>query len=270
MRGTEAGIREGAGRLAVDGIGLEYRHIGPSPADAPTLVLLHEGLGSVSIWRDFPDRLAAVTGCGVFVYSRQGYGGSDAFPLPRTARYMHDEGEIVLPAVLDAIGFRRGLTVGHSDGASIAAIHAGATRDARLAGIALMAPHFFIEASNIEAIRQARAEYEEGPLRERLARHHGENVDNAFYGWNEAWLSPAFQEWDLRDYLPKIVVPLLAIQGEADPYGTMAQAETAVALSGGPARALPLPGCGHSPYREQPEQTLAAIAEFVETCLKEG
>jgi len=181
---------------------------------------------------------------------------------------MHDEGERVLPALLDAIGFRRGLTVGHSDGGSIAAIHAGATQDPRLAGLVLMAPHFFTEDMGIASIAEAKVAYETTDLRQKLAKYHGDNVDCAFWGWNRAWLDPDFRKWDLTAYLPKILAPLLTVQGADDQYGTLAQVE-ATAASAGPSETLVLPGCGHAPFKEKPEESLAAIAAFVTRCLSE-
>ena len=176
--------------MMLDGRTLETQWWGPGPDAAPTLVLLHEGLGCVALWRDFPEALAAATGCGVFAYSRFGYGGSDSVALPRPMSYMHDEAVDVLAAVLDAAGVRRAVLLGHSDGGSIAAIHAGAVRDPRVVGVVLMAAHFFVEDLNIASIRAIKENYEQGDLRARLARYH-RDVDVAFRGWNDAWLDPA-------------------------------------------------------------------------------
>lgn len=243
--------------------GLEYLWLGPRPDEASTLVLLHEGLGSVSMWRDFPERLAGRTGRGVLVYSRAGYGRSEPVPLPRPLSYMHDEALVVLPAILDHWAIRSVFPVGHSDGASIAAIHAGACRDPRLKGLVLMAPHFFVEEMGIDSIAKARVAYETTDLRERLARHHGDNVDTAFRGWNEAWLDPGFRHWTNEEYLPQIAVPMLILQGTGDEYGSVEQLETARRLSGGPVETVLFEECGHSPQRDRPEETLAAIAAFV-------
>ncbi|MEM7222506.1 MAG: alpha/beta hydrolase [Pseudomonadota bacterium] len=251
------------GLLRVGKAELEYRMIGPPPDKAPTLVLLHEGLGCVAMWRDFPDRLADRTGYGVFAYSRQGYGGSSPCAVPRSLNYMHDEAERVLPVILDTIGFREGALIGHSDGASIAAIYGGSARDVRLRGLVLIAPHFFTEAPGLASIAEAKRTYESGDLRQRLAKHHGDNVDCAFWGWNRAWLDPGFRQWDLTGYLPGITVPLQLIQGEDDEYGTLAQIETAADRCGGPVRTSLLPKCGHSPHREQPEETLDIIGAFL-------
>lgn len=248
--------------LVIDGLRLECRQLGPSPQDAPTIVMLHEGLGCVSTWRDFPERVAEATGLGVFVYSRAGYGGSSPCELPRPLTYMHDEALETLPKVLDAIGLCDGILLGHSDGASIAAIYAGGCRDQRVRGVVLLAPHFFTEDSGIEAIAEARTTFENSNLRERLARHHGDNVDVAFWGWNRAWLDPAFRSWDIRDYLAAIEIPILIIQGETDQYGTEKQIDAARMHCNGNLQERLLPQCGHSPQRDRPDLTLAEISAF--------
>ena len=182
--------------------------------------MLHEGLGSVGLWGDFPEKLQAATGAGVFVYSRAGYGASTPVKLPRPLDYMHIEALEVLPKLLDAIGFRRGLLLGHSDGASIAAIYAGSHQDHRVEGIALIAPHFFVEDISVASIAEIKTAYETTNLREKLARWH-KDVDNAFYGWNGAWLDPEFRDWDISEYLAYIRVPVAIVQGADDQYGTM-------------------------------------------------
>lgn len=241
---------------------LETGWWGPGPEAAPTLVLLHEGLGSLGLWKDFPTRLAGETGCGVFAYSRFGYGGSDPVNLPRPLDYMQREAREVLPRVLDAIGLRRGVLLGHSDGGSIAAIHAGSFRDARVQGLVLLAPHFFTEPEGLAAIEAARRRYEAGELRARLARHH-RDVDVAFHGWNGAWLDPGFpQAFDLLPDIARIRVPVLAIQGEADPYGTAAQLQVLEREAHCPVEVLMLPGVGHAPQAEAPERVLAAVRDF--------
>ncbi len=188
------------GDLFLDGKRLETAWWGPAPGAAPTLVLLHEGLGSVALWRDFPEALVAATGCGVFAYSRFGYGASDPVNLPRPMTYMHDEALNVLPRVLDAAGVRRAALIGHSDGGSIAAIHAGGVHDPRIAGLVLIAAHFFVEDINIASIARIKANYEQGDLRQRLARYH-RDVDVAFRGWNDAWLDPRFRAFDITDHV---------------------------------------------------------------------
>ena len=252
------------GHLAIDGARLEYRMIGPRPDAAPTIVMLHEGLGSVSTWGAFPAKLAEKTGVGVFVYSRAGYGKSSTVTLPRPLDYMQREAAEVLPKLLDAIGFRRGILLGHSDGASIAAQYAGSHQDHRVRGLVLMAPHFFVEPQGLAEIRNARTAYETTDLRARLARHHAD-VDAAFRGWNEAWLDPQFESaFDITDALAYIRVPILAVQGEADRYGTLAQLRAAEDACYCPVEALVMPGVGHAPHREKPEETLAAVASFTD------
>lgn len=248
--------------LEIDSVKLEGRWWGPPPDEAPTLVMLHEGLGCVGLWGDFPARVAAATGCGVFAYSRAGYGKSDPVALPRALSYMHDEARETLPRILDAIGFRRGALVGHSDGASIALIHAGAVADPRVQGVSLMAPHVICEDLSVASIAEARRAYEEGDLKRKLARWH-DHVDCAFYGWNGAWLDPGFRSWDLRGFLPNIHVPAQIIQGEADQYGTIAQVRAIEAGCAGIVETVMLPGVGHSPYREASDATLAVLASFL-------
>jgi pimeloyl-ACP methyl ester carboxylesterase len=251
-----------SGFLEIAAQKLEYRMIGPRPDAAPTLVLLHEGLGCVGLWGDFPDQLSAATGCGVFVYSRAGYGTSSPVKLPRPLSYMHDEARDTLPQLLDAIGFQRGLLVGHSDGASIAAIYAGSHQDHRVGGLVLTAPHFFTEDMGIASIEEARKAYETGDLRQRLARWHAD-VDNAFKGWNGAWLDPGFRQWDITEFLAYIRVPTLIVQGEDDQYGTLKQIEVAQQDCYCPVEVALVPGARHSPQRDKPEATLQAIADFV-------
>jgi pimeloyl-ACP methyl ester carboxylesterase len=245
---------------------LEYRFTGPQPDKAPTLVLLHEGLGCVGLWGDFPDRLSAATGAGVFAYSRAGYGQSSRVLLPRPLSYMHDEARETLPRLLDAIGFQRGLLIGHSDGASIAAIYAGSHQDHRVGGLVLIAPHFFTEDSGIASIVEAKKAYDSGDLRARLSRWHAD-VDNAFKGWNGAWLDPEFRKWDISEFLAFIRVPVLIVQGEDDQYGTVRQIEVAREECYCPVEVALLPGARHSPQREAPEATLKTISEFVERVL---
>jgi pimeloyl-ACP methyl ester carboxylesterase len=241
---------------------LEYRMIGPKPDAAPTLLLLHEGLGCVGLWGDFPDKLQAATGAGVLVYSRAGYGKSSPVKLPRPLTYMHDEAREVLPRLLETIGFQRGMLIGHSDGASIAAIYAGSHQDHRVGGLVLIAPHFFTEDAGIASIEEARRAYETTDLRARLARWHAD-VDNAFKGWNGAWLDPEFRQWDITEYLAYIRVPILIVQGEDDQYGTVKQIEVAQQECYCPVEVALLPKARHSPQRDAPDATLKAISEFV-------
>ncbi|TMJ04067.1 MAG: alpha/beta hydrolase [Alphaproteobacteria bacterium] len=257
------------GHLAVNGAALEYRMIGPRPDAAPTFLMLHEGLGSVSTWGTFPEQLAQRTGAGVFVYSRAGYGKSSTITLPRPLDYMQREATEVLPGLLDMIGFTRGILLGHSDGATIAACYAGSVQDHRVRGLVLMAPHFFTEPEGLAEICNARLAYETTDLRARLARHHAD-VDAAFRGWNEAWLDPGFAAFDTTDALAYIRVPVLVMQGAADPYGTLAQVRVVEEECYCPVEAAVLPGVGHAPHREQPEQTLAAVAAFADRIFCDG
>jgi pimeloyl-ACP methyl ester carboxylesterase len=250
------------GFLQVEGVRLEARWTGPPPAEAPTLVFLHEGLGSTSLWRDFPDRLSEATGQGALIYSRAGYGKSDPVPLPRPVRFMHDEAAI-LPQVLAAAGIRDHILIGHSDGASISLIHAGSGPAPGLRGVILEAPHVFTEPHGLASIARIREAYRDTDLRARLARHHGDNVDVAFHGWNGVWLDPEFAAWNIEEYLPAIRVPILILQGEDDEYGTWAQVEAIKRGSGGPVESIAIPDCGHSPHREQPDITLRAMREFI-------
>ena len=254
----------GDDRIVADGIGLECRWHGPAPDVSPTIVMLHEGLGCVALWRDFPEQLAERTGCGVFVYSRPGYGASDPVELPRPASYMNDEAVEIVPKLLDEIGFRRGILFGHSDGASVAAIYAGSIEDHRIRGLVLLAPHFFVEEEGLASIRAAGQAYETGDLKPRLARYHGDNVECAFRGWHGAWLSPAFRNWDILDCVAHIRVPVLIVQGRQDEYGTLAQLEGANEQAYCPVDTLVLEDCGHAPHLDQGEATLEVSAEFIE------
>ncbi|MEO1143326.1 MAG: alpha/beta hydrolase [Pseudomonadota bacterium] len=250
--------------LDVAGSKLEYACYGPPPSEAPTIVMLHEGLGCVALWRGFPERLAKATGYGVFVYSRAGYGKSSDAMLPRPIDYMADEAMDVLPKVLDAIDFRKGVLLGHSDGATIAAIHFAFTNRYELRGIIMMAPHFFAEKSGIEAIAKIKQVYENGDLKDKLSKYHT-NVDTAFYGWSEAWLNPDFHGWNVADAIDHWRLPVLAIQGRDDEYGTLAQIEEIENRIYSPAEIAIYDNCGHSPHFDKPEETLNAIVDFLET-----
>ena len=252
------------GFFAIEGLRLEYQLLTPDQSQPLTLMLLHEGLGCVALWKEFPRRLAELSGCRVLSYSRAGYGGSDPCPLPRPLRFMHDEGLRVLPKVLAAAGIEQAVLVGHSDGASIALIHAGGLADRRIKGLVLMAPHVFVEELTVTSIRQARDAYAGTDLRRRLQRYHGANVDCAFLGWSGAWLDPGFLAWNLEEYLPTIRVPLLLIQGEEDNYGTLRQLDAIQGQVPGKVERVILPACGHSPFRDQPEKTLQAILAFLQ------
>lgn len=250
-----------AAPLTVAGAALEYACYGPPPERAPTIVMLHEGLGCVALWRDFPARVAERTGMGVFVHSRQGYGASDPVPLPRPLDFMTREAVEVLPKVLDAIGFRRGILFGHSDGATIAAIHAGSIADHRVRGLILMAPHFFTEAEGLRSIAEADAEFRTGDLRARLAKYH-KDPDNAFHGWADTWLDPGFKDWNVAEVIDYFRIPVLAIQGREDQYGSLAQIDEIETRSYAPVDRLILDGVRHAPHLERPEAVLDAVAEF--------
>jgi pimeloyl-ACP methyl ester carboxylesterase len=260
-------------KINIQGIGLETLSIAaPADTDGPTLVFLHEGLGSVRMWRDWPSRLCAQLGCAGLVYSRQGYGQSDPVPDVRSPSgqtdgrrhgrllpdYMHNEAFEVLPALLQALGIERPVLLGHSDGGTIALLHASRWQ---VRGCIVMAPHIMVEPISLQAIQQARQAFEKGALRERLAAYHAD-VDCAFWQWNEVWLSPAFASFDIRADLPGIQAPLLAIQGVDDPYGTLAQIEDIVQAVPR-TRLLTLPSCGHSPHRDQPQAVEHAVQDFM-------
>jgi pimeloyl-ACP methyl ester carboxylesterase len=251
----------------VGGLRIETAWHGPPPDQAATLVLLHEGLGCVSLWRDFPRALAARTGYGVLVYSRPGYGKSDAAPRPARLAYMDQEAFEVLPAVLDRAGIRKAILVGHSDGASIATIYAGGVQDFRIRGLVLMAPHFFVEDLTIRSIVVAKETFEQGDLRERLKRHHGDNVDTAFRVWSAAWLDPGSRTWRIDDRVAHVRVPILIVQGADDQYGSVEQVTVAADSAYCPVETVVLPDCRHSPHLDQPEATLSAVAAFVHRVL---
>ena len=256
-----------SGFLEAGGVRLESRWSGPPPESAPTLVFLHEGLGSLSQWRDFPDRLAEATGCGALIYSRAGYGKSDPIALPRPIRFMHDEAT-VLAGVLETAGIREAILVGHSDGASISLIYAGSDPGVDLQGLVLEAPHVFAEPSGLESIARIREAYATTDLPERLARHHGANTEIAFRGWNDVWLHPEFRAWNIEEFLASIRVPILILQGEDDEYGTWKQVEAIERQSGGPVRSVAIPECGHSPHKEQTELALREMTDFIRGLLR--
>lgn len=247
---------------------LEYKWLAPQSPDAPTIVMLHEGLGSVGLWGDFPEELQQATGAAIFLYSRAGYGQSSPVALPRPLDYMHREALDVLPRLLDVIGFERGLLLGHSDGASIAAIYAGSHQDHRLQGVAMLAPHFIVEDISVKSIAEIKTAYETTDLKAKLARWH-KDVDNAFYGWNGAWLDPKFRDWDISEYLAYIRVPMLIVQGVDDQYGTMRQVEIAQEECYCPVDLKVISGAAHAPHREAPGATLDAIVQFAEAALRD-
>jgi pimeloyl-ACP methyl ester carboxylesterase len=245
--------------VAAGGHRLEYAWFGAAD-HAGTVVMLHEGLGSLSLWRDFPQRLAHATGTRVLGYSRRGYGASDPIEGPRSVDFMHVEALRALPELLDTLSVREPVLFGHSDGGSIALIHAARARRPVRAVIAL-APHVCVEKYGIDSIAKSRLAYLDGDLRAKLARHHAA-VDSAFWGWNDIWLHPDFFAWNIEGLLPEIACPVLAIQGLDDEYGTLEQIERTV-RGVRQLRRLELAHCGHSPHRDQPDAVLAAVAEFL-------
>jgi pimeloyl-ACP methyl ester carboxylesterase len=246
--------------ITVAGHRLEVHRIPGRQPRAPELVLLHEGLGSVSHWKDFPAQVAAATGCPLTVYSRYGSGNSDLLAEPRPVRYMHHEALQSLPDLLAQLDIENPILVGHSDGASIALIYAGAHD--RVLGLVLLAPHVFVEDLSVASIAEAKMQFETTDLATKLARHH-QDAARTFWGWNNIWLHPDFRDWNIEAYLPRITCPILAIQGLDDQYGTMAQVDAIARQSGGAVEILPLAECRHSPQRDQPAATLEAIAKFV-------
>jgi pimeloyl-ACP methyl ester carboxylesterase len=246
--------------ITIDGRRLELQRIPAAATGRPTIVMLHEGLGSVSLWRDFPAQVAARTGCAVLAYSRWGHGRSEVLSGKRPVGYMHREAEVVLPALLAALDIRQPILLGHSDGASIALIFAGLFPAVPRALI-LEAPHVFVEDVSIAGIAAAKEAFATTDLRHRLGRHHAD-PDATFRGWNDIWLDPAFRDWNIENALPAIRCPVLLIQGEDDEYGTPAQLD-AIRAGTGTAEILLLPRCRHSPHRDQPAAVLDRISSFV-------
>ncbi len=251
------------GYLHAAGNVLEYRYRAAGRSDGPAIVLLHEGLGCCAMWRDFPERLSAATGLAAFSYSRAGYGRSSSAGLPWSVRYMHNEALDVLPAVLAVAGIGTAVLVGHSDGASIAAIYAGGVSPNAACGIILMAPHLFVEDLSLQSIAKARDMFETGDLRGGLKKFHGHNTHEAFNGWNGAWLDPDFRDWNITAYLADIQVPVLALQGIDDEYGTAAQLAALKTGCRAPVETRLIDKCGHAPQRDQPELAVTEIANFI-------
>lgn len=247
--------------VSIHGVRLEYQMIDGAPGRDDTLVFLHEGLGSVAGWRDYPARIAAATGWRVLVFSRQGYGQSDPISGPRAVGFMHEEGRVVLPALLDQLGVRQPVLIGHSDGGSIALIHAGGT-DRPVRGVVTLAAHVFVEDLTIAGIVAAKEAFETTDLGDRLSRIH-KDVKSAFWGWNAIWLHPDFRAWNIEAFLPKIRCPVLAIQGIDDQYGTPAQVDAIVRGVGKNACPLMIENCRHAPHREAEAATTKAIVDFV-------
>lgn len=249
--------------LTIDGNTIEVQWFGPDSENSLSLVLLHEGLGCVSMWKDFPEKLARRLNFRVMAYSRLGYGRSDPCLLPRRLGFMHHEALDVLPKILDIAGIERCILVGHSDGGSIALIHAGGSPHPSVKGVVTLAAHVFCESLTIKSIEAAKVKYLKGDLRQRLAGYHGNNTDCAFWGWNDVWLHPNFLKWNIEMYLPQIKVPVLAIQGTDDPYGTLEQVQSIQTHAGYMTRVKILADCGHAPHLEKQDDTLSAVTDFV-------
>ena len=249
--------------FTINTIRLEYLWLGRQRENTPTLVFLHEGLGSVAMWKDFPEQVVAATSLPALVFSRQGYGCSEPFPWPRDVSYMHDEALDVLPRVLDAANIEQAILIGHSDGGSISLMHAATDKQQRVRALILLAPHVFNEKSCVDSIAAARVAYNTTDLRQRLAAYH-KDVDNTFWGWNDIWLHPDFWHWNIEEYLPDVVVPVLHIQGEDDEYGSSAQAQAIRQKCKGSVEIVMFPDCGHSPHRDQTDKTIRSITKFID------
>lgn len=261
MDSSQTAAQQSYERIEIAGKHLEYCWTRLPAAGETALVFLHEGLGSASLWRDFPAAVAAATGYPALVYSRYGYGGSDVFEEPRGVDYMHDEALEVLPALRAVLRLDDVVLVGHSDGASIALIHAGAGKWP-VRALALEAAHVFVEDESIAGIEAAKVAYQTTDLPQKLARHHAD-AGKTFYGWNDIWLDPAFRAWNIEEHLAAIDCPTLVIQGEDDQYGTVAQVNAIRDQVSGPVETHMLAACGHSPHRDQREQTLDAMVAFI-------
>ena len=256
-------LYEAMSYLHVMGRRVECAWFGHRQSAKPTIVLLHEGLGSVGMWGDFPDALSKATGLGVFAYSRFGYGDSDPLAQDFGVGYMHDEALAVLPAVLDEAAIEHPILLGHSDGASIALIYAGGSDNPRAHGLVLEAPHVFVEDISIAGIEAARSGYENGRLRGALERYHGDKTDRIFWAWNRIWLDPTFRSWNIEPFLTSIALPIQVIQGRDDEYGTLAQVDAIDEQCQGPVEKVLLSACGHSPHRAQRDVVLEAVVRYV-------
>ena len=228
----------------------------------PTLVFLHDALGSIRQWRDFPRALVAATGHAALVFERHGSGFSGPLTRPRSRDYLVHEAREVLPAVLAACSIERPLLIGHSDGATIALLYAAAFPD-RARALVSIAGHVFVEDLTLQGIRAAQRAYRETDLRERLAKYHGDSVDSLFAGWTDTWLAPGFRDWDITAQLAAIRCPVLVIQGDRDEYGTARQVEAITGGVSGPARAWLVPDCGHAPHLQAPQSVTEGVARFV-------
>ena len=255
--------------LAVNGAQLEVSLCSPevNQGQEIAVLLLHEGLGCVASWKDFPQQLAQALQLDVITYSRIGYGNSSPVDVPRPLTYMHIEGEQWLPEVVAQLPYKQFILVGHSDGGSIALIYAGSALRPSLLGVVTLAAHVYNEPLCVTSIAKAREAYTQGKLREGLAQYHGENVDGAFWGWNKVWLDPDFMNWNIEEYLPGISVPVLAVQGDDDEYGSANQVQTIVSLAGARTEALMIPECRHLIHRDAPATLLNVMQQFVSSLL---
>jgi pimeloyl-ACP methyl ester carboxylesterase len=250
--------------ININGASLECLNIEFSKAELkPTLVFLHEGLGCIKLWRDFPENLCEALGLNGFVYSRQGYGASDPIPLPRPLDFMHQEATNIISPVLSEAKIKSAILIGHSDGGSISLIHAGVVKDPRVKALTTIAAHVFNEELIVKSIREVKKAYETENLRARLKKYHGNNVDCAFWGWNDTWLNPKFWDWNLENFLPSINIPTLIMQGVDDQYGTNDQIK---AIEKGLTcinQTVIIPKAKHSPHLEQQENTIDGIQTFI-------
>ena len=249
--------------INIQNVRLDYVWHGPPPNQAPTIVFLHEGLGCVEMWRDFPERVVETTGLGALVYSRAGYGKSDPISLPREMTFMHQEGLEVLPAIIDAFKINDPILFGHSDGGSIALIYAGSDPTIPPRALMLEAPHVFVEPLSIVSIEKARDDFKKGSLKAGLQRYHSDNIECAFWGWNDVWLSPDFRSWNIESFLPNISSPVLLIQGTNDQYGTRRQLDSISSRCRGVVRTELVADCGHSPHKDQPRLVLKIVSSFL-------
>ncbi len=269
-------LQDRIGEVSVDGITHRTLHLIPEnrkvAEDAPVLVFLHEGLGRIELWRDFPHRLCQMTGLSGMVYDRRGYGGSTLLPAgPWPKGYLIQEGAVLLPGVLTGCGIKRAILIGHSDGGTIALVAAALSKENRngndgtgIIGLITEAAHIFVEEITVAGIREAVDAYEKGNLREKLLRHHGVNTDALFYRWADTWLSKEFRSWNMEDLLPKVECPVLVMQGEKDEYGTVAQVEGIAKGVSGHSEIVMMPGCGHIPHLQDPDAVLEPMAQFIE------
>jgi len=255
--------------VEIDGVRLEYEWLGLNSSETPTIVFLHEGLGSITRWRNFPAALCARLGWSGLVYNRQGYGGSDPLQRPLMPRFMHGEALEVLPRLLDTFDIRRPILFGHSDGGSIALICAGAGA-AMPAALIVEAAHVFVEELTVTSIAKVRDSYRSTDLRARLERHHGPNVDRLFEFWTNVWLSEKFRNWNITEYLPAITCPTLVIQGSDDEYGTLRQVEAIAQSVSGHVETLMLERCGHSPHIDQPQTVETVAVRFLRSINASG